>query len=739
MKREIISLCCAFFAAATALSAPADSIKKVSLDEVVVTSIRATSRTPVVHSDLNMRQLQLLSIAGDAPSVLELLPSITLSSESGTGLGATSLRIRGADPSRINVTLNGVQLNDAESQNVFWQNLPDLLLSLGSLQVQRGVGTSTNGVASLGGSINMELMRPTEKPYAAISGELGSYGTAGYSGMTGTGISPAGLSFDAQHSRIISNGYVNRTGIDNTGFTGAAGWQNKKNYVRAFLMYGEQHTGLFGGTPKDKLDNDRRYNPAGEYQTADGVTHYYENEKDNYTQWLGQLTYARILTDKWRLSATLHATLGEGYYEQYKARATLADYGLSIQNIDSATQKKSDIVRQKWLKNAVVGGVATAMYASDKANLNFGAAYQIYDGVHFGNVIWSQYNDGSIPNGYEYYRNTGIKNDANVFAKMSLNVMDNLTLFADVQLRYASLKMSGKDDNYYETGAQQKLDTTYRWLFFNPKIGVYYQMLPEHNVYGSIAISGREPNRSDLKDAVQNGVAKPTEEHLYDLEFGYRFNRKETILSANFFYMYYKNQIVHSGRLNDSYRPIMENVLSSYRRGVELVAATKFFSKLAAEANLTLSQNKIKDFTSQTPYYTATPTYREDYYSKVDIAYSPNIVGSAALRYSFTDKLALSLMGKYVGEQYMDNTQSNDRVIEDYFVCNARLSFDFDVKNIGGVQAQFLVNNVFNTRYSNSGFIYDYGIDPDTGSEYLDTRYCPQAGTNLMLKLTLKF
>ncbi len=749
MKREIISLCCAMGVATSALFAQTDSIKKIKLDEIVVSSIRANENTPVVHNDLNMQQIQSLSISGDVPAVLSLLPSISTSSESGTGLGATALRIRGTDPSRINVTLNGVQVNDAESQNVFWQNLPDLLGSIGSLQVQRGVGTSTNGVASFGGSINMDIVPPSAKPYASIAGALGSYGTLQYSAMSGTGVTPAGFSFDARHNNVKSNGYVDRTGVDNTGFTGVAGWQNSKNYVRAFLMYGEQHTGLFGGTPKDKLDSDRRYNPAGEYTAPDGSTHFYENEKDNYTQILGQLSYARLINQSWRLSGTLHTTLGKGYYEQYKVNATLASYGLSNQNIIIGTdsiQKKSDLVRQKWLENIALGAVANATYSSKKMQMDFGAAFQLYDGEHFGNVIWTQYNDGSIPNDYEYYRNKGIKNDANAFAKMSLNLTPKIGLFADAQVRYASLKMSGKDDNYYEL-TPALLDTTYRWVFFNPKVGVHYQIADRHSTYASFGTSGREPNRSDLKDARQasENATPPTTERLYDLELGYRFASGETLLSANFFYMHYKNQIVHSGQLNDSYRPVMVNVPSSYRMGIELMAGSKLWKRLALEGNLTLSQNKIKDFTTQTLYYDNQTDwnpvgngYLDETYSKVDIAYSPGVIASAVARYNFTDKLAFTLMGKYVGDQYMDNTQSADRMIDRYFVCNARLSFDFDVKNIGGVHAQLLVNNIFNAEYCNFAYVNEYDKFAD-GTQILDTRYYPQAGTNFMLKLMLKF
>ncbi len=746
MKREIISFCCAFGVATSALFAQTDSIKKINLEEIVVTSIRAEARTPVVHNDLTQQQIQSLSINGDVPAVLDLLPSITTSSESGTGLGATSLRIRGTDPSRINVTLNGVQVNDAESQNVFWQNLPDLLSSIGSLQVQRGVGTSTNGVASFGGSISMEIMPPAEKPYAAVWGAAGSYGTLEYAALTGTGVNPAGFSFDARHVNVISNGYVDRTGVNNTGFTGVAGWQNDKNYVRAFLMYGEQHTGLFGGTPKDKLDSDRRYNPAGEYTAPDGTTHYYKNEKDNYDQLMGQLTYARILNQNWTLSGTLHATLGEGYYEQYKVGAKLGNYGLPNQNIDSTVQKKSDIVRQKWLENVAMGAVVNAAYTGENLHMNFGAAYQYYDGAHFGNVIWAQYNDGSIPNNYEYYRNKGVKNDANAFAKMTLNLNDKISVFADAQVRYASLDMSGKDDNYYER-TPEVLDTMYQWFFFNPKVGVHYQIADKHSAYASFGTSGREPNRSDLKDAKQTAevATPPTTERLYDFELGYRFATGETLLSANLFYMYYKDQIVHSGRLNDSYRPIMVNVPNSYRTGVELMAGTKLWKRLAAEGNFTLSQSKIKNFTTHTLYYDNqtdwTPVgdgYIEESYSKVDIAYSPNVTASAALRYNFTEKLAFTLMGKYVGDQYMDNTQSSDRKVDGFFVCNTRLSFDFDVKNIGGVHAQLLVNNIFNTEYCNSGYVNEYDKFAD-GTQILDTRYYPQAGTNVMLKLMLKF
>ncbi|MDR3350239.1 MAG: TonB-dependent receptor [Prevotellaceae bacterium] len=665
----------------------------------------------------------------EIPYLLEMMPGVVSYSDNGTGVGSTSFRIRGTDPGRTNISIDGIPLNDAESQSVFWVNIPNLGMMTQWLTIQRGAGSTAFGTAAFGGAVDIYTGYPADKASACFNGSYGSFGTRNVGLNLGTGKLFNTVAFDGQYYSQASDGYLDRSGSRQQSARLGAGWAGKTYLLKATLLYGEEHSRLsFDGVPYDSLETNRRYNMSGRYVDANGRTQFYDNEMDNYQQTHAHLHYLQRLGERWTLNSALYYTKGLGYYEQYKQNKKLSEYGIP----DQGTYKRSDLIRRKGLDNDFYGMQLSGIYADSKWQVNLSAGANRYVGDHIGKIMWVQHNAGNIDYNRPWYGNTGTKTEANLFAKAAYNITGGLSVFGDLQYRCVKFKLYGQDDDYFEY-PEGFLDTAYVWNFFNPQVGITFRPNAAHQAYLSYALLHREPNRSDLKNTERNRV---TAETLYDAEAGYRFNNDFFTAGVNLYYMRYRDQLVATGRVNDSYRPIMENAPKSYRAGIELSAAVRF-EWVKIEGNLSLSRNKLIDYTNYV-YLSDYSAQAEEHFSSVDIAYSPSAAGGLVVQVEPVKQLQLAVSAKYVGRQYYDNTGSADRMLEAYLPFNFNAGYHFTFDRVGCF-VQLVVNNIFNIDYSSSAFVYDRTVDADGVTDYQDRRYFPQAGRNGMLKIGIRF
>ncbi len=733
MKRFFVSLALLCYASISSFSQELHE----TLDSALVIGTRATSRTPVTFTNIGKEVIKSNNVAAEIPYIMMLTPGLVTSSESGVGLGNTSFRIRGVDPSRVNIMVDGIMMNDPESQTVFWANMPDFGSSLGSIQIQRGVGISAGGVASFGSSVNMLTDKGKGEAYTELSAEYGSYNTMKASVAMGTGLINNAFTFDARYSKTQSDGYLERATSDNQSVFASAAYHSNKSTVKLNMFYGDQHTGIsWNGVPGYMLDINRRYNPAGEYTDNDGITRYYDNETDNYQQAQVNLQYTQHYGKHWSSNVRLFFTRGKGYYEEYKKKRTLAEYGIEDFVIGGETITKSDLIRQKWLDNYYYGTAISTVYSKDKLQLNMGLDISRFDNDHYGKVLWLRINDG-IFNDHEWYRNTGAKNDFSGFARASYQLTSRLNLFGDVQYRYIYYKMEGPDDDL------QLLDQTHKFSFFNPKVGTSFKVNKYHEIYASFATVGREPTRSDFKDASKGGGRSlPEDERLFDYELGYHYTSSNARLSLNFYYMDYKDQIVSTGKMNDVGYPIMENVDDSYRAGVELSGGFNITKQLKLDANIAFNRSKIKDYVGHLDMYDNATDWtpiaqKTEYLGTVDIGFSPEWVGAALLSYSPLESLSFGLTGKYVSSQYYDNTMSEERKLDGYFVSNCNAQYAFNIKAVK-LTLMASVNNIFDKKYITSAWVYRNGFASGK-SIYVEDGFFPQAGTTVFGKVILHF
>jgi iron complex outermembrane receptor protein len=727
-------------------------ISKMMRPEVIVKATRADEVAPVANTIIDATDLEERNVTQDLPYMLELTPSFVATSESGTGIGYTNYRIRGTDPTRINVTVNGMPLNDAESQTVFWVNMPDFGSSVNSVQITRGVGTSTNGAASFGGSMNFLTGNPSKDTYAQVSAMGGSFNTFKQNISVGTGLLNNGLSFDLRLSNVSSDGFVENAFTKNQAVMFTTSWRNEKTLVKANFIHGRERNGIsWWGCPEEMLEVNRTYNPAGEYFDNEGNRKYYVDQTDNYSQTHYQLLYSYMVDDKIDINAGVHYTRGDGYYEQYKEDRILDEYGLSnvilpglpvISGIDTLASpniilSESDIIQRKMMGNNFYGVTFSANYKSKKLRISFGGAGNKYDGDHFGNIIWMS-NPGDVEKDYEWYRNIGTKTSMNVFAKLNYQIVNDLYVYGDIQYRYIDYDLAGKDYDLMPDGTQKDLTQTHLFDFINPKAGLYYFINDKMKTYASFAVSNREPTRTNFKDATGDPNKTPMHETLNDVEIGYIYAKHNVNLGFNFYYMDYENQLVPTGEKSSVGYDIMTNVPESYRAGIEITAGIKPFSMLSIDANLTLSQNKIKNFTSWAYAYDDVwnETFESYQLGETDIAYSPNIISAGIVSFKPVSGLNISWILKYVGEQFFDNTSNENRMLDAYWVNNLQLDYTFSTKVFSEIQLKFLVNNILNVDYSNNAY---GGIWYEQGVEQTWAYYYPQAGINFMGGLVLKF
>ena len=719
------------------------SRKAILEEEVVVNALRADFKTPATVYDMHKADIRKLNIVQDLPFILEQSPSMVVSSDAGTGVGYTSLRIRGTDMSRINFTLNGIPINDAESHGVWFVNMPDFASSLGQIQIQRGVGTSTNGAPAFGGSVNMVSKSIEEKAYAELNSAVGSFGTLKNSLMAGTGLINDKFAFDVRLSKIESDGYIDRAFSDHKSLSLSGIYHGKKSLLKVNLITGIQKTyQAWNGVPKARLQSDsldmKRYldhwlytnSEYEEMRLSDARTYNkynYENETDNYQQDHYQLLYSTWLTPKIFLNSALHYTRGRGYYEQFKNNERLNKYGLSDIIIVKDTLKRTDIIRQKWLDNHFYGMTFSLHYNINKINIIFGGAANQYIGDHYGDIIWAKYHGDWSKDEKEWYRNRGVKDDVNSFVKLTYDLGKKTSLYTDLQLRWIQYNISGNHDDLRDLS----LNKTY--TFFNPKTGIFHEFNNMNQAYLALAISNKEPSRSTFRDATAN--ENPQAERLYDVEAAYTYSGSKQHLNVNFYYMYYKDQLVPTGKINDVGAAILTNVPQSYRAGIEMSLKWKIHQKLEWTTNIAMSANKVLNFTEYVDDWD-NGGQRENYLGTTDLAFSPSVVAGSNLSYQVFTDLRASLLTKYVSKQYVDNTSNEENMLDAYLVNDLLIAYTIRRFSSFTPELGLKVSNILNVQYESFAWVYRYYYE---GKYYNMDGYFPQAGRHFLLQMNVRF
>lgn len=725
-RKQMIACCVLSLSTFTSHFSPLraqDTVRR--LDEVLIQDVRVSNKTPLTTSTLDQKELDDARSNVSMPYMLETQTSVVASGENGA-VGAAYLRIRGVDASRINVNINGITLNDPESQQVYWYNIPNLGGMAQSLQIQRGVGASTGGSPAFGAAINLQTLNARNSAYGEADLGFGSWNTRQYSVTAGTGILKNGLSFDFAYSGLTSDGYIRSWGTDQQSFFGSASWYGKKTLIKLITIIGSQTTGItWDGAYDYQLDADPTYNPSGEY-TMDGNTMYYPNETDNYWQRHYQLYVSHLLTDRWSLNAALDYTHGDGYYEQYKANKKFSKYGLSYSG-------KSDFITRKQMDNDALSGNLSARYSGEKFSFSLGDNLLYFDGYHFGNVLWCRDTAAHIDTPYEWYRYHGTKVDNSLYAKASYEFNDDLNAYADLQLRMINYKLRGDADDLFT------MDFDQNYLFFNPKAGINYRINDHQRTYFVAGISNREPTKSDIKDAIGNNDTVKAETML-DLELGYQIAHNRLAFNVNLYAMLYKDQLTPSGDLSSSGYALMENVDKSYRIGIELEGGYEFTDWFRMDANLTLSQNKVLDYTFAD--FTDGDSDPNLVTRTTDLSLSPSVVGAAIATFVPVKDAKLQLIGKYVGKQYADNSSRECYAIDPYFLLNLKASYTWHLKGTNEIEAQLLVNNLLDHRYRLSAWVADWVDDwtgPAAAYYYHDRAFLQQPGINFMGRVIYRF
>jgi len=687
------------------------------MQPVEVKGIRASDRAPFTKTNISKKEMEKVNLGQDIPFLLNQTPSVVVNSDAGNGIGYTGIRIRGTDATRINMTINGIPYNDAESQGLFFVNLPDFASSVSSIQVQRGVGTSSNGAGAFGATINFSTNEVNTAAYAELNNSYGSFNTWKNTIKAGTGLINDHFTFDARLSRISSDGFIDRASSKLSSLFLSGAYLREKTSVRFNIIQGQEKTyQAWYGIPESFLEDKRRFNSAGTEKPGTP----YDNETDNYRQDHYQLFINHQFTGNTTLNTAFFLTKGKGYYEQYKADESFSKYGLPDFVSGNETITETDLVRQLWLENDFYGQIFSLQNKGNNHQLTFGGGWNRYDGNHFGKITWAE---AGIPNNYTWYDHEAYKTDVNVFGKYQQRIAKGLELFADLQYRRVLYNITGFRDN-----PSLKIRETYN--FFNPKFGLSYS---RHNYqwYASYSLGQKEPNRDDF-EAGQNQVPKP--EKLHDIEFGVEKKEQLYRWGATFYYMLYKDQLVLTGKINDVGAYTRVNIPNSYRMGIELQASAVINYWLNLGANFTVSRNRVKDFVE----------YYDDYdnggqktinHGNTDIAYSPSGVGSVSINFLPVKNLEISLPGKYVGRQFLDNTSNKARSLDPFFVQDARVSYSLRKLFFREINLVFQVNNVFDKKYEPNGYTFSYQYG---GSLVTENYYFPMAGINFMVAVNVK-
>ena len=717
-----------------------DSLQSFGLQEVEVLSTRATETTPIAYTNIDEKRIKMYNAGVDLPYIVSMTPGAITTSDAGTGIGYTTLRVRGTDGTRINVTANGIPVNDAESHTVFWVNLPDFASSVKDIQIQRGVGTSTNGAGSFGASMNLRTGSMSLKPYTELSASAGSFGTHKETLKMGTGLIGGHWTFDARLSNISSDGYIERASSSLKSYYLQAAYYADNTAVRFITFAGDEETyHAWNYASKEEMQlYGRRYNSCGYmYTDENGKAHYYNDQTDNYCQKNYQLLIDHHLSNRVSMNIGLHYTKGDGYYQEYKTSRKLVEYALTPFIYDGTTVKKSDLVRRKAMDNHFGGAVFSLNYKESRLNATVGGALNRYTGDHFGNVLWVKNYIGNLGAAHEYYRNQGTKNDGNIYLKADYSIASSLNAYLDLQYRHIGYTIEGYNDKWNDaTGALQQLDIDETFDFFNPKAGLWWQIDKHNRLFGSVSIAHKEPTRNNYTDGKLH--SQPKAEKLTDYELGYTFGNEKVHAGVNLYYMHYKDQLALTGELNEIGEPLADNIPDSYRAGIELMASAALPFGFNWEANATLSRNRIKEFTEV--------LYDDDTYEKWEInhgetriAFSPDIIANNILSYS-NKGLSLSVHTQYVGKQYMSNAQQSDHLLDAYFVSNLYASYTFNLRGTKSVTVGANIYNLFNEEYENNGYAGSgyYTVNGEK-TRYNYAGYAAQAGTNFLGHVTINF
>ncbi len=691
-----------------------DTLKARELQEVQVVSTRATQKTPMAFTNIGKEAIKTINHGKDVPYLLALTPSVTLTSDAGNGIGYTSLRVRGTDPSRINITANGIPMNDAESSSLYWVNFGDFASSAQSIQIQRGVGTSTNGAGAFGATVNMLTENVGIQPYAGVDFSAGSYYSHKETVRFSTGLINDHWGIQGRLSNIGSKGYLDRASTKLNSYFLQAGYFGDNTMVKFITFNGQEETyHAWNYTSKyEQSIYGRTYNSCGEYYIGDGETAYYKNQTDNYHSQNYQLIWNQRLSNFWNLNAALHYTRGDGYYEEYKVGKDLQEYGL-------ATEKyKTDLVRRKQMGNDFYGAIASVNFDNKKdLTANIGGGWNKYVGDHFGNVIWVKRNaDVEVTPDFEYYRNRAKKTDFNAYGKVNYSVADGLSIFVDLQYRHIDYKMQDPSDYYLGNSFTGEYIICKKYDFFNPKVGLNYEIDNHHKVYASYAISHKEPVRNNFQNNYAGGLEMPKAERLNDLEAGYQYHSEKFSAGANFYYMNYKDQFVLTGALDNIGEAVTANLDKSYRLGVELTAAWKPVEWFQWDANATWSRNRVKDIAVTLNDDNMTSYTIE---GETPLSFSPDFIFNNIFTFQYAGFKA-SIQSQYISDQYLTNTGFKEMKCEDangnttyetlllkkHFNTNIDLSYGFSLRKIGLKDASIgvCIYNVFNTEYDNNGW-----------------------------------
>ena len=700
-----------------------------NIQQVEITAVRAKGNTPIAYSNLSRSDIEERNYGEDIPSLLANLPSVVISSESGTGIGSTSFRVRGTDPTRINVTLNGVPMNDAETHSVYWYDTPDLVSSLGSVQLQRGVGTSTAGTGAFGASLNMTSAPLASKFGGRASLSYGSFNTAKQEVAIQSGLLGEHWAVEGRLSHLSSDGYVERASSNLSSYMFQAGYYKGNTMVKLLSFGGVAKVGLsYTGVTAEQMAENRRYNPEGEIIIDGEVVGYYHDHTDNYIQSNNQLVVSHIFNDKWRINATAHYTYGSGYYRNYKNDQKLAKYGLSPIEVEGVSVTRTNLLRKKMMSNNFGGVVASAAYTARRISVTMGLSASLYDGVHYGEVS-GLVEAPEFPT-TEYYRNYTTKWDASCFVKAEWLVTKGLNLYADLQYRHISHLISGVNDNFDDTtGAMQRLNINRPYNFFNPKFGLHYSFCKAHSVYASAAVGQKEPTRNNFTD-IREGEY-PTAEKMLDIEAGYNYEGKILSAGVNLYYMLYRDQLVQTGELSDTGELLSRNVKNSYRRGVELSLAVRATKWLTLGGNATLSQNHILGYVD---YIDGVAFER----GRTTIAYSPSVVAGVFID-AHVKGFSARLSTRYVGKQYLTNGEYDDLSLPHYCVSDLDLGYTLRTSKVERVRFGVKIGNLFNAKYCASG----YGGSWLEGATLADRKswayYFPQATISALGNVTINF
>lgn len=701
-----------------------DTTQVQELGEVFLKHVRVDADSPITHSNLTKEEIAPRNLGQDFPILLNYLPSVVSTSDAGAGIGYTGLRVRGSDASRVNVTINGIPYNDSESQGIFWVNLPDFASSVQSLQLQRGVGTSTNGSGAFGASLNLQTDDASNEAFGQFATAVGSFNTFKNTLQFSTGLLKDRVEISGRLSRITSDGYVDRASSDLKSYFVQGSYQDGNTLIKAVVFGGKEITyQSWFGIDAQTLETDRTFNPAGIYTDADGNVQFYDNQVDNYSQDHYQLLWNQRFNNRWSANLSLNYTYGRGYFEEFKEDADRAFHELPPLTIDGEEVTTSDLVRRRWLDNDFYAANLNVSYSDDALEVDSGLFLSRYDGDHFGEVIWARL-PGEAEIGDRYYFGNGDKRETTIFSKATWRIDDTWSVYGDLQGRFINYQTTGQSSDKLPLVVDES------YSFFNPKTGVSYRLSQQNQFYLSYGRANREPRRSDF----EQGITTP--EKLDDFELGWRLATGKVQLNTNVYFMNYQDQLVLTGELDDVGAPIRTTSGSSYRFGLEVDAAIGLGKHFIWRPNLALSENKNRDFV------TSIDGQLVDL-GKTNISFSPAVIAGSILEYRPIERLQFAFLSKFVGEQYMGNVDSEVSKLDSYFVNDLNIVYTIEgISFLDSIVLTGLVNNIFNAEYVSNGYYFTYDDDfsnPGTITTIEGTGYYPQATINFMLGATINF